>query len=246
MASNQRLADAMRNAQLSPEQLSESVGVDPKTVKRWLDGTIEAPHRSAREKTAAVVQVPLAVLWPDLPGSMDGTAELIGAYVTRAQVSPTTVRSLVDASRAHIDVLAYAALWLWDSVPRFAESLAGKAAEGVQVRVCLGDPASVAVRLRGDEEGVGEGLAARCRLAATYAAPLVQIDAGALRLSGATLYTSMLRADDEVLWNAHLWGNAASESPVFHLRRRDDQGIYESVVRSFERVWNQAQPVELG
>lgn len=246
MPPNQRLADATRNAGLSPEQLAESVGVDPKTAKRWLDGTIEAPHRSTREQIAARVQVPVAVLWPELPGSMDGTAELVGAYVTRAQLSPTTVRSLIDGSREHIDVLAYAALWLWDSVPRFAESLAAKAADGVEVRMCLGDPTSAAVELRGEEEGIGEGLAARTRLAASYAAPLARIDRGALRVSGATLYASVVRADDEVLWNVHLFGNAASESPVFHLRRRGDQGIYENVVRSFERVWEQAQPIDLG
>ena len=36
-------------------------------------------------------------------------------------------------------VCAYAATWLWDSIPGFAELLAERSAAGIAVRVCLGE-----------------------------------------------------------------------------------------------------------
>jgi hypothetical protein len=177
---------------------------------------------------------------------MDGTSELVGLYATRADISPATLGSMVAASSGRIDVLAYSALWLWDSVRGFADSLATKAAHGVELRICLGDPDSEAVRLRGAEEGIGDDLASRCRLAAAYSLPLRRVAPESVRQTAATLYASILRFDDDLLLNTHLWGNAAAESPVLHIRRRDDGGVFANAIRSFERVWEGSQPVVVG
>ena len=139
-------------------------------------------------------------------------------------------------------MLAFAGLWLWDAVPRFAEAVAQKLAEGCDVRVCLGDPDSEAVRLRGEEEGIGDGLAARCRLALAYSNPIIERHPGAVRCSSKTLYVSLLRFDDELLVNVHIWGNPANASPVLHLRKRSDDGVAGNYIRSFERLWATAEP----
>jgi hypothetical protein len=114
------------------------------------------------------------------------------------------------------------------------------------VRLCLGDPDSDAVALRGQEEGSNEGMAGRCRIAVGYASVIQRVEPGAVRQSGATLYNSLLRFDDEVLLNTHFWGNPAADSPVFHFRRHGDSGIATAALRSFERVWEAAQPVAVG
>ena len=80
----------------------------------------------------------------------------------------------------------------------------------------------------------------RCRIALGYAMDV--LDANSVRISGATLYNSIFRFDDEVLANMHFWGNPASESPVLHLRRSSDSGIAANLLRSFDRVWDLAQP----
>ncbi|MGH2843987.1 MAG: XRE family transcriptional regulator, partial [Solirubrobacteraceae bacterium] len=100
-----------------------------------------------------------------------------------------------------------------------------------------------AVAERGRDEGIGDSLAARCRLAASYAQGILDVDAGAVRLSDATLYASIFRFDDELLINPHLWGTAASDSPVLHFRRRTDHGVPARAIESFDRVWRAAQPV---
>ena len=225
--------------------MATQLGVDPKTVERWVT-TGRTPHPRWRERASSLLGVPVAVLWPDTAGVMDGTSELVGIYRTRTDVAPATVRSLLDASSQHVDLLAYAALWLWDTVPGFAEVLTRKVAEGVNVRVCLGDPDSPAVRLRGEEEGIGDQLVARCRLAAAYARPIAEASEGAVRCSGVTLYSSILRFDDELLVNVHLWGNPAADSPVLHLRKSEREGMAANFMRSFDRVWERAQPLSIG
>jgi transcriptional regulator with XRE-family HTH domain len=240
MSRNQRLYDAFRQVGKRYRDIADELGADPKTVERWVtEGRL--PRPAIRQSVAQLVGVPEAVLWPDAPGVAYGTSELVGIYTTRRELPPATVAALLDSAERHIDVLAYAALWLWDTVPRFAEQLELKVAQNASVRLCLGDPNSDAVLLRGQEEGVGGSLAARCRLALGYAQPIHHVDPHAVRISGATLYATILRFDNDVLLNTHLSGNPASESPVFHFHHEQAHGIAASAIGSFERVWEAAQ-----
>jgi len=242
MARNQRLADAIRTSGRRVEEFADELGVDPKTVERWVS-TGRVPRPTYRHRAEQTLSVPAPLLWPGVRGSPRGIEELAGAYATRNELAPATVASLLDAACEHIDVLAFAAMWLWDNVPRFTERLMAKDRAGVQVRICLGDPASDAVRLRGEEEGIDHDMPARCQLALSYAASLWQQAPGTVRISDSTLYTSIFRFDDELLVNTHLFGNPAGSSPVLHFRAGSGGAIAVNVINSFERVWAQARPV---
>ncbi|MEV6359177.1 hypothetical protein [Nocardia asteroides] len=63
-SANERLRDAVFNAQMTPEQLAETVEVDPKTVQRWIaQGRIPYPvHQHA---VAVALGVPEKELWPN-------------------------------------------------------------------------------------------------------------------------------------------------------------------------------------
>jgi hypothetical protein len=89
-------------------------------------------------------------------------------------------------------------------------------------------------------------MASRCRLAIKYASGIHHVDVNAIRLSGATLYASIFRFDNDVLLNTHLWGAGAPESPILHFQRQTAQGIAASAIESFERVWAAAQPLPAG
>jgi hypothetical protein len=245
MSRNQRLYDAIRTAGKRIDDVAREVEADTETVSRWIShGRLPRPHH--RQKVSQLLGVPEAVLWPNAPGVAYGTSELVGIYTTRRELPPATIGSLLDSATEHIDVLAYAALWLWDTVPEFASRLEIKTAQGVTVRVCLGDPDSDAVRLRGQEEGVRDALAARCRLAASYSQGLREIAPGSVRLTGATLYASILRFDQDVLVNTHLWGSPAADSPVLHLREQGSSGLALNAIAAFDRVWKDAQPLPAG
>ena len=239
---NQRLAEAIRHSGHSVDEVSEQLGVDPKTVHRWIANG-RSPHARSRTRLASLLGVPSAMLWPDVPGTVDGIAEVVGVYSSRAQISPLTVASLLAGAHDQIDVLAFSALWLWESVQGFSQILNNKMSEGVRLRICLGDPNSDAVRLRGEEEGIGSSFAGRCEIAIKYATSFGPGAAGVVRVSGGTLYASIFRFDSELLLNTHLWGNAAADSPLVHLRREGDRGIFDNAIGSFERVWSEAQPL---
>src|SRR5438552_3385632 len=119
MSRNQRLYDAIRQSGRGVEEVAHELDADPKTVGRWInDG--RTPRLHHRQKLAQLLGVPEAVLWPGAPGIGYGTSELVAIYTTRRELPPATVSSLLDAAEANVDVLAYAALWLWDTIPAFA------------------------------------------------------------------------------------------------------------------------------
>jgi hypothetical protein len=64
-----------------------------------------------------------------------------------------------------------------------------------------------------------------------------------VRRSGATLYASILRFDQDVLLITHLWSVPAGDAPVFTLRMRGHDSLAAHVIGSFDRVWERAQVV---
>ena len=104
------------------------------------------------------------------------------------------------------------------------------------MRLILGDPDSDAVRRRGEEEGIGDGLAARVRLGLMYLRDAIGAPRVELRFHATTLY----RFDDDLLVNAHVYGAPAAHSPVLHLRRLPGGQQFDHHQASFKRVWKQA------
>jgi hypothetical protein len=237
---NERLAEAMARMRMSSADLATVAEVDPRTIDRWVADWSRIPRAESRHALAETLQVPAGMLWPNAATGPQVTDELLALYPSRAATPVGLVTSLLADATEKIDVLVLAGVWLWDAVPGFAATLGGKSRAGVAVRVCLGDPAGETVRTRGAEEGIDDLLSARCRLAWTYAQRVFADCPGSLRLHDTTLYASILRFDDDLLVNWHLFGAAAADSPVLHLRCTATRGLAASVVASFERVWDGA------
>lgn len=87
-----------------------------------------------------------------------------------------------------------------------------------KVRLLFGDQSSEAVALRGREEGTGDGMAARVRLALSLLRGVADVSGMQIRLHDATLYNLIYRFDDELLVNTHVYGAMAARSPVLRLR----------------------------
>lgn len=242
MARNERLADAIVRSGMTIQRLAEATGHHPKTVERWVSGQ-QAPYPRSRQLLSRALDLPEAVLFPEVSRTFSGSDELTTFYGTRAEVPTSLVSALANEATTRIDVCAYAATWLWDSIPGFVPLLRRRIDDGVTARLCLGDPDSDAVRVRGAEEGIGASLAARCRLGLSYARPLIEAFPSSVRMTGATLYASLYRFDDDVLANFHLFGNPASASPVLHCHKRGSSGIVANLERSFDAIWDQATPL---
>ncbi|MFB6612953.1 XRE family transcriptional regulator [Streptomyces sp. NPDC056367] len=242
---NERLHSVLAQRGVSLESLAEVCEVDPKTVGRWLGGRV--PHRRHRFRAALHLRVEESFLWPapqphiPTPSSAVGS-ELVGTYPNRASVPRDTWLTLLQQAREQISVLVFSGTFFAQSNPHVAKMLAERAANGVHVRLCFGDPGGQAVAIRGREEGIGDTLAAKIRASLTYYRPLLPEAGCEVRLHDTTLYTSLFRYDDSLLANPHVWGQPASANPLLHLKRGDRTGWFDNYAESFEAVWAASRP----
>jgi hypothetical protein len=238
---NDVLRRALVSAGLEEADVARRLDVDPKTVRRWLDGRIPYPRHRAH--LAALTQLDERDLWSAVdahrPPSTGRDSGVLATYPHRSAVPREAWEQLFGSAEREIGILVYAGLFLSEDVG-ILRTLADKARTGVPVRILLGDPDGPHVGERGADEGVGDALAAKIRNALVFYRPLSRIDGVEIRLHRTTLYASIYRADDELLVNPHIYSVAASQSPVLHLRKTKDVDMASTYLDSLERVWANA------
>ena len=244
---NERLRTAMQRTGTSIGELALCCGVDPKSVERWL-ALGRVPHRATRWAAATRLGYDEDYLWPDArgrsPESRDAAtqSELVRLYPDRGSVPRGTWHQLLGGAHDEIAVLVHAGLFIAED-PVTRRLLADQARAGVRVRMMLGDPASALVAKRGEEEGIGTGtVAAKIRNALSFLRPLALEGLAEIRLHDTTLYNSVYRADDQVLVNAHVYGNTAACAPVLHLRKVSGGSLVTVYTDCTERVWEESKP----
>jgi phosphatidylserine/phosphatidylglycerophosphate/cardiolipin synthase-like enzyme len=235
---NESLRRAMLRARLSEEDVASRLVVDPKTVRRWVDGRVPYPrHRLA---LADMLLSSEHDLWPDLaPVSATASypAEIVAVYPHRWAVSRDSWLQLFDNARNQIDILAYSSLFLAED-SGLLDTIAARARAGVEVRMALGDPDCLRVSERGMQEGIDDAMAAKIRNAFALYRPLRQTGHAEVRLHRTVLYNSIYRADDDMLVNQHAYGIPAAHAPVFHLHRNAETDMFGSYLASFDRIWD--------
>ncbi len=240
---NEILRRAMAEARLRDVDIAANLGVDPKTVQRWLAGRTPQPRH--RWGVASLVGRHEYDLWPELVGA--GAAnighELHATYPHRSAVPREVWRALFETATTEIGILVYSGLFLAEDAG-VMRILRERAAAGVTVRILLGDPDSRHVAARGLDEGITDAMPAKVRNAIVLYRPLAAIPGIEIRLHGTVLYTSMYRADDDIVVNPHIYGIAAAYAPILHLRRSADDDLTGAYLTAFERVWGSATPLD--
>ncbi|WP_019810327.1 helix-turn-helix domain-containing protein [Saccharomonospora halophila] len=241
---NDRLRTAMIAAGLTVDVLATKVGVDPKTVERWIGNETRKPHRTTRQQVATVLRTREMDLWPaavsDLP-SNGHENELVQLYPSRSSITGPTWQRLIGDVSEQMDVLVFSGAFLVEQY-NLVPVIQRKAAEGVRFRLLVGDEAAPAVVERAVDEGTPGGLEGRVQLMRRYLAEVADLDGVEVRTHGTILYNSLYRFDEDLLVNGHAHGALAGQNPVLHLKRLPDGHMWEHYMRSFERVWNQATP----
>ena len=240
---NEPLRLALLRARLREHDVAAHLGVDPKTVRRWLNGRV--PYTSNRLALADLLDADEADLWPGAGGplTVGSRPEEMGAiYPHRWAVPRQTWARFFESAEREVGILAYSALFLAEDAGIVA-ILAGKGRNGATVRIALGDPDSPPVARRGDEEGIGTAMPAKIRNALTLFGPLAKAGDIEIRLHDAVLYNSIYRADDDLLVNQHVYGTPAAHAPVFGLRIVEEKSMATTYVDSFDRIWDTAMPL---
>ena len=233
----------MLRARLREDDVAAHLGVDPKTVRRWLSGRV--PYPSSRAALADLVGADEADLWPEAGGPLSGRSrpeELAGVYPHRWAIPRDVWACFFESAEQEIDVLAYSALFLAEDAGLLG-IIEDKARSGVRVRFALGDPDSPSVALRGKEEGIDDAMAAKIRNALTLYRPLIESGNAEIRLHQTVLYNSIYRSDDQLFVNQHAYSIPAAHAPVFCFQEFERRGMATEYIDSLERVWTEAHPL---
>ncbi|MCO5968250.1 XRE family transcriptional regulator [Actinoallomurus soli] len=241
---NEVLRRAFAEAGLTEQDVAVRLGVDVKTVRRWLDG--RRPYPRHRSQLATLLGIEQAKIWraevPASPSPQNGGAEIEASYAHRWAVPRNVWQWLFSQAEREIGILVYSGLFLAEDIG-ILRILAAKANAGVAVRILLGDPNSPHVAERGADEGVDEAMAAKIRNSMVLYQALRDVDGVEMRLHKTILYASIYRADDDLLINPHAYGITASNAPVLHVRHLEQDDMASIYADSFERVWWRAHPL---
>ncbi len=239
MPTNERLRGSLASAQLRTADLAERIGVDPKTVERWITKG-RLPHRTHRVAVAQALDVDEAYIWPEVlsaPATQSASvAELLELHPSRAAVPHDVWSQLIAGTREALDVLTYAGTFLFEQ-HNIVDVLREKSAAGVRCRFLLGDENSAEVHRRAEEEGTTGGLEGRIQLHRRYLRDVAGLPGVEVRMHATTLYNSLFRFDQDLMVNGHAYGAPAGHSPVLHLRRVPGGRMWDHYMRSFEEVW---------
>lgn len=242
---NDRLRQLMQIHGTTASDLATLVEVDPKTVSRWVE-TGRLPHPRHRASVARHLESEETFLWPQLlqdPSThVASRAEIAAVYPSRAAVPATLWRRLLESATENIDILVYSGLFLIDTNPDLPQLIEKKAADGLTARLLYGDPDSAVVANRGEEEGIGENLAARVRMSLSYMNGLTNTAGVEFRQHQAVLYNSIYRFDDDMLVNAHVLGFPAGQNPMLHVQHVPGGRLFGHYLQSLLKLWDCSAP----
>ncbi len=230
----------MADRRLSDRDLASRLGVDPRTIQRWVAEDGRTPQPRLRWAVCDALGVDEAVLWPAVKSGPD--REVVAVYPSHSAVPPTVWQSLVADARHEIvfaDVVSY---WYWYDVPDLTRILRAKAEAGCRVRVMVGDPGDPLVAA--DEQATDIPLTLSSRIEQTLHLLEPLRDVVQVRRTMQGWGRSVYRGDDEAV--AHWWlhGQMGIDFPALHLRRRQSGGIFDQVaVRHVESLWETGRPV---
>lgn len=247
---NTALKSAMDGAGLTPRQLAYRVGVSSKQVERWLTNPDLTPHARNRADACRALGVDEEMLWPKTVQERVKTGndrELVHSYPYRSACPSTMWTELVESAGEELFLAGYTNYFFWTQVPHFADTLRSKADAGCRVRFLLGDPDGEVTRQREEIEDVTLSVSTRVRITlehlerlgalgnveARYSAPLDAINHVSL---------SVFRFDNEVLVTPHLARLVGHDSPLLHLRRHNEGGMFDRFTEHAEELWGRAIP----
>jgi transcriptional regulator with XRE-family HTH domain len=228
---NENLRRALLQAQLSDEDVAARLEVDPKTVRRWLEGRL--PYLRHRWALASMLDVDETDLWPQVRAAHSRPVEVRAVYPHRDAVPRELWQDLFRSADREIGILADSGLFLAQD-SRTLAVLLDRAQAGVRLRICLRDPNWLP---RPDDT------VARSRNALAEYWRLRETGDVEFRLHRVTLSNPVYRADDTLLIGQHAFGIPARRPPVLHLQRTEGGDMAATYLECFNRIWADALPL---
>jgi len=229
---NETLCRALLQARLTEEDVAARLQVDPKTVRRWLEGRM--PYLRHRWTLSALLGVDESDLWPQLRATRTRPEEVRAIYPHRDAVPRGVWLRLFGSAEHEIGMLDHSALFLAED-PEILTTLADRVGAGVRLRICLADPDVTAVEQRSPRDD-GSADSIRAALALYESLPNGDVE---VRLHGAILYHSIYRSDDQILVAQRVYGLPSGRAPL--LRLGQPSGLGTTFLEECARIWAVAE-----
>ena len=236
---NEILCHALIQAGLTEEDVATHLQVDPKTVRRWLEGRV--PHLRYRWAIATMLGADETDLWPQLRAFRSIPDEVVAVYPHRDTMPKKLWLRVLGSAQHEIGILDDEELSPL-SDQSIMTALAERAESGVSLRICLykADRPNAPKRTVRPETSSAGNL--RDMLAAYT--PLPEKGQIQIRQHRGTLYSSIYHADEQFLVSQHAYGILAGQAPVLHLRRVEGGDMTTAYLDAFEHAWSEARLVE--
>ncbi|MEV5242166.1 XRE family transcriptional regulator [Streptomyces cinnamoneus] len=186
------------------------------------------------------------MLWPKAVRDRLKTGsdqEIVQSYPYRSACPSTVWGDLIGEATEELFFGGYTSYFLWTHVPDLPGVLRRKAAQGCRVRFLIGDPDGAVTRQREEIEDVAMTVSTRIRTTTEQLAGMGEVGGLEARFSApadATNHVSLsvFRFDDEALVTPHLARQVGHDSPLLHLRRHGDNGMFSRFVEHAEELWS--------
>lgn len=135
--------------------------------------------------------------------------------------------------------------FLWLEIPNLRNVLRRKAERGCRVRFLVGDPDSGVTRRREKAEGVPLTVSTRIRITLAELGKLDGAPNLEARFGDDHIAMSVFKFDDQMLVTPHLARLVGHDSPMLHLRRCQDDGLFDRFAFHVAELWDTSRAINL-
>ncbi|HEY1920330.1 MAG TPA: DUF5919 domain-containing protein [Streptosporangiaceae bacterium] len=243
---NTALRQAMTTARMNEQALARHVGVDVKTVARWVAQDDRLPHPRHRWAACEALGVDEAVIWPDAIRSAVKAGpdrEVAAVYPYRSACPASLWRKLITGAAREITFAGYTSYFLWIEQPNLGAALRRKAAQGCRIRFLVGDPDSEVTRQREQVEGTSLTVSTRIAVTLEQLDRVRDVEGIEARFSDRHIALSVFAFDDDMIVTPHLANLVGHNSPAFHFRRQQDDGVFDRFSLHVSALWDTGRDV---
>ncbi|MFG3718233.1 XRE family transcriptional regulator [Streptomyces massasporeus] len=221
-------------------------------MERWIGNADHVPHARTRATVCAYLGVSEEMLWPKAVKTAVKTGpdkEVVSVYPYRSACPKAVWAELVSAAEKEIFFGGYTNYFLFLEQPHFHLTLQRKLEQGVRVRFLLGEPDSEVTRAREAIEDTPLSVSMRIRIAQDNLGKVPPHEGLEVRYTApedATNHVglSVFRFDQDALVCPHLARLVGHDSPMMHLRRRDENGMFDRFAEHAEELWDRGRPAD--
>ncbi|WP_230420936.1 hypothetical protein [Actinomadura soli] len=169
--------------------------------------------------------------------------EITAVYPYRSACPKSVWRRLIGEASKELTFAGYTNYFLWLEIPNLRTVLRRKAEGGCRVRFLVGDPGSDVTRHREELESVPLTVGTRIKITLDELSKVADVPGIEARYGDDHIAMSVFVFDDEMLVTPHLAHLGGHDSPMLHIRRQQDDGLYDRFAYHVTELWNGGRPI---